>query len=98
MAYGLPPNDPRFLAMDEDAMLYDLLLRKYHAGQIERAADPEAAAMADKVASGELDEELARAQLEARRDPSLQRFLRALRGGGRTEVKQPLTIQLRSKT
>jgi len=105
MAYDLPHNDPRVLSADEDEILQDLIVLRYHSHARLRQADPRAADAIDRMANEPtLREQYADLEHRAR-GPEMQtrlaRFLRAVAredDGGDTGSQVLTRLRVRAGT
>lgn len=85
--YDLPPTDPRFLDVEEDQVLCDLLAHAYYDREIARARNPAAAAVVELASDHDAQERMELRKVAFLRDPGTQAALAKLwgltRGGNR---------------
>lgn len=88
LAYELPPTDPRFLAMTEDEIIHDLLVRRFHDEHIQRVLNPAEAEIAAMAANpAKAGAALAKVKKAALESTALQRALQAIGVGAKAAPK-----------
>lgn len=78
--YGLPPTDPRFLDVEEDEVLRDLLTHAYYDREVARARNPAGQAVVELAADHDAQERMELRKLAFLRDPGTRAALARLWG------------------
>lgn len=87
--YKLAPTDPRWTEATEEAILHDLLVKRYHDEHFHRIMHPEEAAIEEMAANPvESGKALERVKKETLANPGVQRALQSL-GVGAKQVQKP---------
>lgn len=103
LRYNVPPNDPRFLDLEEEELLDDLLVLHFLDAEVRRAVSPGRAAAADLAGDEEDQQRLQASGAAFLGRADVQRALQRLHRGGTTSgdrpeaAAAPATIRLRVK-